>query len=148
MRVLAIDLGKRRIGLALSDELGLTAQPLGVLARRGLRADVEEIAALCARHGVERVVVGLPLRLSGASGPEAEEAARFAERLRQRLDLPVDVWDERLSTREAERLLVEADVSRHRRRGRVDAVAAAIVLRAYLERVRAGRGGAGAADRG
>lgn len=141
-RVLAVDYGRRRLGLALSDPLGWTAQPLAVVPRRDPEADLKRIAEVCRAHGVARVVVGLPVRLHGAPGPEAEEALRFAERLRARLGLPVETWDERLTTREAERRLVEADLSRARRRARVDAVAAALILQGYLDRRRrAGSGG-------
>lgn len=135
-RILAVDYGRRRLGLALSDPLGWSARPLGVLVRRGFEADVERLAALCREHGVVRVVVGLPVRLGGEAGPEAAEALRFAARLARELDVPVEPWDERLTSRAAERLLVEAGVRRRRRRTRVDAVAAALILQGYLERRR------------
>lgn len=137
MRVLGLDPGERRIGLAISDDLGLTAQPLGFVERRNVDADLRRVAELCARHGVQRVVVGLPLRLDGRPGPEAERAQAFARRLAAHLSIPVETWDERLTTRVAERALLEADASRARRRRRVDAVAAAVMLQSYLERLRA-----------
>ena len=123
-----------RIGLALSDALGVTAQPAGVLRRNGLARDLASLTAYIRSHEVERVVVGYPLRLSGEAGPEAARAQAFAGRLRDRLgDVPVDLWDERLTTAEAQRTLVAADVSRRRRREVVDAMAAALILQGWMD---------------
>lgn len=140
MRLLGLDLGERRIGAAVSDALGWTAQPLTTIPSRGLEADLERVAGLCAEHQVEGVVVGLPLRLDGTSGPEAERARAFAGRLAARLGIPVETWDERLTTRAAERAMVDADLSRARRRRSVDAVAAALMLQSYLDSRRARAG--------
>jgi putative pre-16S rRNA nuclease len=130
-RVLAIDYGRRRIGLALSDELGLLAQPLETLERRNRQSDLRRLSELVRKRGVQRLLVGLPLRLDGAAGEMAEEAARFALRLGKQLRLPVELVDERLTSWEAEQLL-----ARRRRRRRVDEVAAAIFLDQYLARER------------
>ena len=123
-----------RIGLALSDPLGVTAQPAGVLRRNGLARDLDSLAAYIRSHDVERVVIGHPRRLSGEAGPEAARAEAFARRLRDRLaGVPVDLWDERLTTAEAQRTLLAADVSRRRRREVVDAMAAALILQGWMD---------------
>lgn len=140
-RVLALDLGSKRIGLALSDPLGITAQPLGTLERVGPRRDLRAVAELVREHGVSTVVVGLPKLLSGEEGSAAAEAREVAEQLRRRLaGVRVELWDERLTTVEAERTLVAGNVRRRRRRERVDRLAAALILQGYLE-ARAARGG-------
>jgi putative Holliday junction resolvase len=132
-RILALDHGTKRIGVALSDELGWTAQPLETFVRKGLQADVAHIRALVEAHEVEQVVVGLPLRLSGEEGPAAQAVREFAGCLERALSVPVITWDERLTTKAAEELLIAADVSRRKRRDVVDRVAAAILLQSYLE---------------
>ena len=137
--ILAIDYGRRRFGLALSDGMGLTARPLAVWNRTNRRADLTRIRELCRLEGVGRVVVGWPLRLDGTAGEMAAEAARFAERLRKNLGLPVELADERLSSWEAGQLLAETEGPGRssRRRGKAtDDVAAAVILRDYLARDR------------
>jgi len=132
-RVLGVDLGSVRVGLALSDPLGLTAQPLGHQPRAA-GALLDALAALVAEHDVRTVVVGLPLRLSGEEGEEAVRARGFARRLAERIaPVPVEMWDERLTTRQATRVLLEGDVSRARRRKVVDAMAAALLLQSWLD---------------
>ncbi len=131
-RVLALDLGTRRIGAALSDPTGSVAMPLDTILHRERRKDLAAVAALARAHGVERIVVGWPRNMDGTSGPAARRAAAFAEALRQIADVPVDLWDERLSTAAAERTLRDASVRRDRRRAVRDQVAAALILQAYL----------------
>lgn len=134
--VLAIDYGRRRFGLALSDALGVTARPLAVWERTNRRGDLARIRELCRRHAVGRIVVGWPIRLDGTPGEMAREAASFAERLRKHLGRPVELADERLSSWEASRQVHE---SGNRRGGKpVDDVAATIILRDYLARTRKG----------
>lgn len=133
MRILGIDLGERRIGLALSDELGWTAQPLGVIRRTKAEDDIDRIAELVREHGAGEVIVGLPKNLDGTIGPRGEICMAFADRLRERLGVPVVLWDERLTTAMAERALIAADVRRQKRRQVVDKMAAAILLQHYLE---------------
>ena len=135
-RVLALDPGRRRVGVAVSDPLGHTAQPLAVLVPDGEDALLAQLDELCRELEVEVIVVGLPLNLDGSAGPEAERARRLARRLRERLGRTVVEWDERLSTAAAERLLLDADLSRARRRHLRDKVAAAVILQAYLDRRR------------
>jgi putative Holliday junction resolvase len=136
--VLGLDYGSRRIGLAVSDQAGLIAFPAGALERAGLARDLAALTALIGERGVTRVVVGLPLHLSGRSGPEAEAARAFARALGEAARVPVDLLDERWTTREAERALRDAP---KRSRGSVDSVAATLLLRTYLERERAAEGG-------
>lgn len=132
-RILALDYGTKRIGVALSDELGWTAQPLETFERKTLDRDIAHIAALVGSHGVERVVLGLPLQLDGREGPAVLAMREFTGKLEAGLSVPVVLWDERMTTKAAEELLIAADVSRKKRKGVVDRIAAAILLRSYLE---------------
>ena len=131
-RVLGVDLGEKRIGLALTDPSRTIASSLGHMARRGNRRDVEALAALVAEHEVAEVVIGLPLHLSGEESPGSRRARAFAQKLSERIPLPVRLIDESLTTAEAEEVLVEADVSRRKRRQVIDGMAAALILRAWL----------------
>lgn len=132
-RILALDPGTKRIGVALSDELGWTAQPLETFERRSLEADITHILHLVRDHEVKEVIIGLPIRLDGSFGPEAKAVQELKMTLEQRLPVPVIEWDERLTSRSAEQMLIEANVSRKKRRGAVDRVAAAILLQSYLQ---------------
>jgi putative holliday junction resolvase len=134
MRIAALDVGEARIGVAVSDELGITAQPVGVVRRVGGRRDLEAIGQALAPYAPERLVVGLPLTMSGSEGPQAMRVRAFAAKVAEALGLPVEFWDERLTTVAAERTLLEADVSRRRRREVVDKLAAALILQGYLAR--------------
>jgi len=148
-RILAIDYGRKRIGLALSDELGVTAQPLATFVRTNRRNDLRRLRDVCRKHGVAQIVVGLPLHMTGEPGPMAEEATHFATRLRKELGIRVELADERLTTWEAEQMtgaggpLGAASKSRRSRRP-LDELAAAILLRDYLERLRHRDAAAGA----
>lgn len=133
-RILAIDLGSKRAGLAVSDPLGITAQPLATLKRTNWRADLARIGELVEAMQVERVLVGHPLHMKGYAGERAKEAERFAQRLRDVLDVPVEMFDERLTSAEAERLMLEAGLSRAQRRERTDQIAAQLILQTYLDR--------------
>jgi putative Holliday junction resolvase len=138
MRVLALDPGERRIGVALSDPTGTLAQPLEVIERRGAgNRHLDRIADLVKEHAVERIVVGLPLHMDGRAGAEAENARRLGEAVAARTGLPIDFVDERWTTREAERTLRALGERGRRVRERADAVAAALVLRTWLDRRRA-----------
>jgi putative holliday junction resolvase len=132
-RILALDHGTKRIGVALSDELGWTAQPLETYERRTLERDIAHIQDLVRTHDVSRVLLGLPLRLNGEEGPAVQAVHQFLERLADALPVPVVTWDERMTTKAAEELLIAADMSRKKRKGVVDRVAAAILLQSYLE---------------
>ena len=136
-RILALDLGSKRVGLAVSDPLGVTAQGLPTLKRANRRADIQRLRELVDAYQVERIVVGHPLHLKGYASARAEEAERFAEWLRRDLKLPVELFDERLTTVEAERLMREAGASRRQRREAADRIAAQLILQTYLDRARA-----------
>lgn len=137
-RLLGIDWGRVRLGLAVSDETGLIAQGLPSLQRTGLVADMTRICQVASEWGVAGVVLGLPRNMDGSSGPAALEVEGFAQRLRERAGVPVHLWDERLTTLAAERTLIEAGVRRRARRSVVDQVAATMILQSFLDRQRAG----------
>lgn len=135
-RILAIDYGRKRIGLALSDELGLTAQPLSMLVRKNRRDDLRRLREICRQHEVGRIVVGYPLHMTGEAGEMAEEAKRFAARLERELRLEVVLVDERLTSWEAEQLMATANSKSRRKDKHHDDVAAAVLLRDYLNQAR------------
>lgn len=133
-RYLGLDVGSKRIGVAVSDELGLTAQPVLTLERhRNLRDDLRSLARLCRRFEVAGIVVGNPLHLSGEVSPQAAKTQAFAAALGELTGLPIHLWDERLTTEEAHRILYEAGRPRQEHRRVVDQVAAALILREFLE---------------
>ncbi|HUQ49086.1 MAG TPA: Holliday junction resolvase RuvX [Terriglobales bacterium] len=132
-RILALDVGSRRIGLAVTDPLGITAQGLETLQRRNKRADFAELGKVIKRLGVAEMVVGLPLRMSGEAGTQSDKMTSFAEELRQRFHLPVHLWDERLTSAEANRILDEDGRTRIQRKGIVDQMAAVLILQAFME---------------
>jgi len=135
MRILCIDYGSKRIGLAICDELGLTAQALTTITRKNREKDLEEIEAVIKQYNVEKIVVGYPLRLDGTEGIQCEKVNRFVDILESRFSLPIIKWDETLSTKEAEEILIEANISRKKRKDVVDKLAAAIILKSYLDYV-------------
>jgi len=137
-RVLAIDYGRKRIGLALSDEMGLTAQPFSTLARTNRKSDIHRLREICRANGVQQIVVGHPVKMSGETGEMADEAARFATRLEKELGIAVELLDERLTSWEAEQIVAESKPAARRKRGSLDDVAAAIILREYLNNKRSG----------
>jgi putative holliday junction resolvase len=137
-RVLGLDLGARRIGVAVTDDLGLGAHPQATLERHGGQRDLDAIRELVRAHGAARVVIGLPLSPEGERGRAALAAERFAERLRAVLDVPIELVDESFTTVEATNVLLEADLSRKRRKEVVDKVAAALILRRWLDARRPG----------
>lgn len=133
MRILGLDVGERRIGLAVSDELGLTAQGLPTLERTALKADLARLEELVAEYAAEKVVVGLPRNMDGSLGQQGNRILDFIERLQGRIPkIPVVPWDERLTTKAAERVLLEADTSRSKRKKKVDQIAAVLILQGYL----------------
>jgi putative Holliday junction resolvase len=132
-RVLAIDLGTVRVGLALSDPLRITGQPMGWIPRSSLRRDLRALIDVVEANDVATIVVGHPLLMSGSAGESAKDAEAFAERLRAELPCPVVLWDERLTTVQAQRALLEGNVSRANRRNVVDAAAAALLLQSWLD---------------
>ncbi|HHP51199.1 MAG TPA: Holliday junction resolvase RuvX [Moorella mulderi] len=135
-RILGLDVGKNTIGVAISDPLGWRAQALTVIKRQNWEKDVEEIKKIVKAYNVTQIVVGLPRRTDGSYGEEAKEILEWGEKLSSSLNLPVVFFDERYTTKVAERVLLEADLSRARRRRTVDKVAAAVILQGYLDRSR------------
>lgn len=138
-RALGLDVGTKTIGVALSDALALAAHPLTTLARRGTAEDVARIGELVAAHEVADLVVGLPLALDGSIGPRARRVQVLVAALRAGLPVPVHEWDERFSTVAVERVLIEADLSRRRRKQVVDRQAAAFILQGWLDARRGGQ---------
>ena len=135
-RILALDYGRKRIGVALSDELLLTAQPLLTLTRKNRRDDLVRLRHICRTHNVARILVGHPLHITGEAGEMADEAARFARRVRKELGIVVELADERLTSWEAAQTMSDrASSRRHKSGDHLDAVAAAILLREYLDRL-------------
>jgi len=132
-RVLGLDLGSRTIGLAVSDPLGITAQGLQTIRRKNKKADLAALALSVRQYQVAEMVLGNPLRLSGQEGIQAERAAAFAEDLRRRFRLPVHLWDERLTSVQANRLLKESELSIKRRAEVVDRLAAVLILQSFLD---------------
>jgi putative Holliday junction resolvase len=128
--------GSRRIGIALSDPLGITAQGLETLERRNKRHDFAHLERVIREYGVKEIVVGLPLRMSGAEGTQSGKMQAFAEELRRRFQLPVHMWDERLTSAEANRLLRETDLSIKKRGKAVDRMAAVLILQGWMEKNR------------
>lgn len=133
MRILALDVGTKRIGVALSDELLITAQGLDSIYRKDPKADLDTIACLVRENGVSEVVVGLPVSMNGTYSAKTREVAKFMEDLAKAVDVPLKAWDERLTTVQAERALLEADTSRARRKKLTDKLAAQLILQGYLD---------------
>lgn len=135
MRFLGLDVGTERIGVAVSDELGLFAQALTTIERESIAEDLNKINGFVEEWKVQKVVVGLPKRTDGRVGKEAERVLKFSESLQKKLKVPVDTWDERFSTVAATRTLLEANLSRAKRKKVVDKLAAVFILQGYLESI-------------
>lgn len=131
--MLGLDVGLRRVGVAISDPLGITAQGLETLQRKNKKYDLQHLNRIIREYDVKEIVVGLPLRMSGAEGAQAEKIQAFAEDLRKHFKLPVHLWDERLTSAEANRLLRETDLSIEKRGKAVDRMAAMLILQGWME---------------
>jgi len=132
-RILGLDYGSHRIGTAVSDPLGITAQPLVAIQRQGESWDIEAIGALVREYSVRSVLIGLPLHLSGEEGTQAKQARQFGERIAERLGIPVETWDERMTTAQAERHLIASGVRRKKRKEIRDSLSAVILLQSALD---------------
>ena len=133
MKILGLDLGSKTIGVAISDDLFLTAQVLTSIQRTTLEKDLTVIVDLVEQYGVEEIVVGMPINMDGSAGESARRAEVFIEKLRETFSFKIIPWDERLSTVAAERILLEGDLSRKKRRKVIDRLSAAIILQGYLD---------------
>ena len=133
MRIMALDLGTKRIGVAMSDELFLTAQGADTIYRISLDEDLAKIKKAVEDNGVGEIVLGLPINMNGTHGPKAKEVAEFMNSLAKAVTIPVKTWDERLTTVQAQNVLLEADVSRAKRKKSIDRIAAQFILQSYLD---------------
>jgi len=132
-RILALDLGEKRIGLAVSDENGIIAQPIGFIKRRDWRKDIQTLKEHILNYNAAKLVIGLPKSLDGTMGPKAKLALEFAKRLEGELDEEIILWDERLTTAQAKRVLIQGGVRRRKRKLVIDKLAAALILQNYLD---------------
>ncbi|MDQ1278311.1 MAG: putative pre6S rRNA nuclease [Thermodesulfobacteriota bacterium] len=132
MRIMGLDYGEKRIGVAVSDEMGLISQPVAVVVRQNRKKDLESITALVRKYRPEKIVIGYPVRLDGAEGIQCQKVNRFAATLASHLKLPVIRWDETFSTKEAEEILRHSHMKREKRKEVVDKLAASIILQDYL----------------
>ncbi|WP_019120062.1 Holliday junction resolvase RuvX [Brevibacillus massiliensis] len=133
MRILGLDLGERTIGVAVSDEMGWTAQGVETIRRQSAEKDYARLNELILQYQVGEIVIGLPKNMNGTIGPRGEQCQAFASALAKRTSLPVHLWDERLTTMAAEKMLISADVSRQKRKKVIDKMAATLILQGYLD---------------
>lgn len=136
MRILSLDVGEKRIGVAMSDPMGILASPLTQINVTGTKAAIEDILELVRQHEVERIIAGLPYSVDGSLGPQAQKVRSFLQKLSENLDIPIETWDERYTTVAAEGKMVEAGIRKDRRKKQIDAAAATIILQEYLDTVR------------
>jgi len=136
MRMMGLDIGTRTIGIAISDELGITAQGIKTLKMKSMEEDFKELAAIIRQFEIGKIIVGLPKNMDGTLGRQAEKVLKWVDALKGKIEIPVATWDERLSTVGASRVLLEADVSRRKRKKVIDKVAAVLILQGYLDQGR------------
>ncbi|WP_134686138.1 Holliday junction resolvase RuvX [Brevibacillus migulae] len=133
MRIMGLDVGERTIGVAVSDEMGWTAQGIETIQRQSNEKDFNRLQALIQEYQITEIVVGLPKNMNGTIGPSGENCKAFAEKVAARTSLPVHLWDERLTTMAAQKMLIAADVSRQKRKKVIDKMAAVLILQGYLD---------------
>lgn len=133
MRILGLDYGSKRIGVAVSDELEIIAQGLATITRKNQKNDLDEIAKVIRTYSAEKIIIGYPIKLDGSEGIQCEKVSRFAKLLEAKLRIPVIKWDETLTTKEAEDILIQAHVRREKRKRVVDKIAATLILQGYLD---------------
>ncbi|MBM4278131.1 MAG: Holliday junction resolvase RuvX [Deltaproteobacteria bacterium] len=136
MRIMGLDVGSKTIGVAISDELGITAQGLKTIRRKTMTDDLRELDTIISQFQIEKIVVGLPKNMDGSLGKQAEFVLGWIEDFKNKIHLPVETWDERLSTVEASKTLLKADLSRKKRKGVIDKLAAVLILQGYLQQIR------------
>lgn len=132
-RMLGLDLGEKRIGVAVSDALNIIAQSVGLIERKGIKNDIKKIQDLIREYGVSKLVIGLPLNMNGTKGKSANLALDFASELKKEIGISVEMIDERLTTAQGERIFLEADMSRAKRKKNIDKIAAQLILQNYLD---------------
>ena len=135
MRILGLDIGSKTIGVAISDPLGWTAQGITTIRRSKKEQDLEEIKKICKEYSVETIVIGLPKNMNGSIGESGERVLEFSEQIKSLTGLKVEMWDERLTTVAAHKAMLEADLSRGKRKKIVDKIAAIYILQGYLDRI-------------
>lgn len=135
MRILGLDIGDRTIGVAVSDPLGYTAQGITTIRRKNEQSDIEELIKLCKQYEVDTIVSGLPKNMNGTLGPQSEKVMEFCGKIELAIDVPIKMWDERLTTVAANRAMLEADMSRSKRKKIVDKIAATYILQGYLDSI-------------
>lgn len=135
MRILGLDIGSKTIGVAISDPLGWTAQGITTIRRTKKEQDLEEIKKICKEYSVETIVIGLPKNMNGTIGESGERVLEFSERIKEATELKIEMWDERLTTVAAHKAMLEADLSRNKRKKIVDKIAAIYILQGYLDRL-------------
>lgn len=135
MRILGLDIGDRTIGVAVSDPLGFTAQGVTTIRRKSNEKDLEELKKICDEYKVETIVSGLPKNMNGTLGPQSEKVIGFCKLIEENIKLPIKMWDERLTTVAAHRVMLEADLSRSKRKKIVDKMAAMYILQGYLDSI-------------
>jgi putative Holliday junction resolvase len=133
MRILGLDYGSKRIGVAICDELGITVRGLATITRKNRRQDLEEIERFIGTYAVEKIVIGYPIKLDGTEGIQCEKISKFARLLEFTFSLPVIKWDETLTTKEAEEILILSNMRRERRKSEIDKLAACLILQGYLD---------------
>lgn len=133
MRILGLDIGDRTIGVAVSDPLGFTAQGITTIRRKNEEKDIEKLKQICLEYNVDTIVSGLPKNMNGTLGPQSEKVLKFCNIIKDNIDLPIKMWDERLTTVAAHRAMLEADLSRNKRKKIVDKMAATYILQGYLD---------------
>lgn len=133
MRVLGLDVGEKRIGIAISDELGITSRGLMVLERKGFNEDVKKVVEIAEQNSVDKILIGLPVNMNGTYGKGVENVKKFGEKLRSIYKAQVIYWDERLTTVAAQKVLIDADISRKKRKGVIDKLAAVLILQSFLD---------------
>ncbi|AKA70008.1 Holliday junction resolvase RuvX [Clostridium scatologenes] len=135
MRILGLDIGDRTIGVAVSDPLGITAQGITTIRRKNKDEDIKQLKSICDEYSVETIVSGLPKNMNGTLGPQSEKVLKFCEVIKEKIGLPIKMWDERLTTVAAHRAMLEADLSRNKRKKIVDKMAAIYILQGYLDSI-------------
>ncbi|EQB88687.1 putative pre-16S rRNA nuclease [bioreactor metagenome] len=135
MRVLGLDVGDRTIGVAISDPLGFTAQGITTIKRKNIEYDIEEVLKICKEYNVDTIISGMPKNMNGTIGTQGEKVMEFCDKLKENIEVPLKYWDERLTTVAAHKAMLEADLSRSKRKKIVDKIAATYILQGYLDSI-------------